>query len=135
MGISDSQGVACDFQGPYNVGEDGYMMMGPPTRYLRMPLSSIEGSTEQWDQAVQESNENYKGRMHNICCDNCHSHVACALNTMGLEAYGMRKWNMVKLCFLVFFKGRFVSLGGAVHQFGPFLFIVLLFTIVGRLLG
>mmetsp|Transcript_16347 Transcript_16347/g.23338 ORF Transcript_16347/g.23338 Transcript_16347/m.23338 type:complete len:120 (-) Transcript_16347:142-501(-) len=116
------------------------MMVGAPTRYLPMPLYSLEdrndtddtGSTEQrWDDGVRQANEIYKTRMHNLCCDNCHSHVACALNTMGLQAYGIQHWNMVKLCFLMFIKGRFVSVSSVVRQFGPFLLLMFLFTLLG----
>lgn len=69
-----------------------------------------------WDEAIQEANCEYRGRMHNICCDNCHSHVAFALNKMGLKAYGIQNWDMVKLCFLVFFRARFLSFRGFLQQ-------------------
>ena len=36
---------------------------------------------------------------HNLCCDNCHSHVARALNLMKYD--NSSSWNMVKLCFLM----------------------------------
>lgn len=144
MGISDSKGVACDFQGHYNVCEDGYMMVGDPTRYLKMPLNSLkivstaveyneeEEKQRLWDKGLRQANEIYKKRLHNICCDNCHSHVACALNVMDLEAFGIKKWDMVKLCFLMFFKARFTSFGSVVQQFGPFLFLVLLCVLLSR---
>jgi hypothetical protein len=68
--------------------------------------------------------------MHNICCDNCHSHVAYALNNMEVKAYGIRQWDMVKLCFLIFLKGRFLSLGGFLAQFLPFGVVVLIILLV-----
>ena len=68
--------------------------------------------------------------MHNICCDNCHSHVAYALNLMELRAYGIRNWDMVKLCFLIFFKGRFLSFGGFMAQFLPFGLMALIIMLV-----
>jgi len=43
---------------------------------------------------------------HNLCCDNCHSHVAMALNLMHYD--GNTNWNMVKLAFMMLLKGRFV---------------------------
>ena len=67
--------------------------------------------------------------MHNICCDNCHSHVAYALNDMEISAYGIRNWDMIKLCFLLFFRGRFLSVGGFISQFLPFsifIFVIIL---------
>ncbi len=83
------------------------------------------GGPDEWDAMIQEANEVYRQRMHNIVCDNCHSHVAYALNRMNL--WGI-KWDMVKLAFLVFFRARFLSLSGFFAQFGPFL--VLLSVIV-----
>ena len=71
--------------------------------------------------------------MHNICCDNCHSHVACALNRMGAKANGVERWDMVKLAALVFFKGRFLSWGAVLYQFGPFAAIVLIVVLTMRL--
>ena len=68
--------------------------------------------------------------MHNICCDNCHSHVAYALNSMELSAFGIRNWDMVKLCFLLFFRGRFLSFGGFIAQFLPFVIFVLIVVLI-----
>lgn len=39
-------------------------------------------AVEAWDAAVDEANRTYCKRMHNLCCDNCHSHVCRALQTM-----------------------------------------------------
>lgn len=92
------------------------MAFGAPTRALCIPHEDAE----RWDTAIREANEVYRGRMHNICCDNCHSHVACALNRMPVRAFGIQNWDMVKLALLVFFKGRFLSTWAVVSQFGPF---------------
>lgn len=134
MGIADSRGHSHDFQGPYNVGTDSSrplprMAFGRPTRYLKMDIGELPGGTGRWDEAILEADRIYKQRMHNICCDNCHSHVARALNIM--EYQGRHDWDMVKLCFLVFFKGSFVNFNSVILQFGPFLLLlvmVLLFT-------
>ena len=153
MGISDSQGRAHDFQGPFHVGTDqSYpvpkMAFGYPTRFFLLKLSDIQNSAH-YDAAIQEADRVYAKRMHNICCDNSHSHVARALNIMNYQ--GRHSWNMIQLCFLVFFQGSFVgsgegrgSGGGLFHnqstsstrtiasslfcQFGPFL--ILLFIIL-----
>lgn len=113
-GICDSVGVASDFQGPYFVGDDGRMAFGAPTRVLHMP------GAPDWDEKIQQANEVYRGRMHNLCCDNCHSHVAYALNLMQVSAYGIQNWDMVKIAAIVFFRARFLSWGGVVYQFLPF---------------
>jgi transmembrane protein 222 len=57
--------------------------------------------------------------MHNIFCDNCHSHVAKCLNIMG---YGDKKsFDMVNLAVWFFFNGSFVSVKAFVVTFLPFL--------------
>ncbi|KAL7477633.1 hypothetical protein ACHAW6_003432 [Cyclotella cf. meneghiniana] len=144
MGIATSRGVACDFQGPYAVGERGRMAFGKPTRALRIDIGSLSdyssilqnpsnvtcaGGADQWDKAITEADAEYRTRMHNICCDNCHSHVAYALNAMDVRAYGIRNWDMVKLCFLMFFKGRFLGVEGFVRQFLPFGLLLLVIVL------
>ena len=107
------------------MGDDGRMAFGSPTRALFIPHEDAEV----WDTAIKEANEIYNGRMHNIFCDNCHSHVATALQRMNMRAYGVENWNMVKLAFLVFFKGKFLSKSAVYAQFGPFLFLVLVIVL------
>merc|ERR1711881_794378 len=89
---------------------------GKTTRYLQLDPTSVLGKP--WDEAVHDASEEYKGRMHNLCCDNCHSHVAMALNLMKYN--GSSSWNMVKLCFLMLFCGRFVSFSGFLKTWLPF---------------
>ncbi|CAM9479242.1 unnamed protein product [Ectocarpus sp. 13 AM-2016] len=115
MGIADSRGVIYDFAGPYTIGED-HMAFGRPTRYLPLDPGRCKG--EQWDESVAHSCETYSKRMHNLCCDNCHSHVALALKRMRYA--GVESWNMVSLCFWIFFAGRYVSVSGFLVQWLPF---------------
>lgn len=128
-GIADSHGIANDFQGSYYVGTDGRMAFGPPTRYLKIDIDVLPGGAARWDEAIREANQVYSQRIHNICCDNCHSHVANALNRMPLEAYGVSKWDMVKLATLIFFKGQFVSFGSFVCTFLPFVIFILVIVL------
>ncbi|CAB9515995.1 Transmembrane protein 222 [Seminavis robusta] len=131
-GISNSHGVASDFQGPYFIGESQHgrrMAFGAPTRYLKIDIGQLPGGAEKWDECVEEANQVYRGRMHNICCDNCHSHVANALNRMPIKA-PLGTWGMVQIATLMFFQGRFVSWWGVILQFGPFLFLVLVFLCI-----
>lgn len=141
-GIADSRGIANDFQGSYYIGTDGRMAFGPPTRYLKLSdIGSLpSGEVDRWDEAIDEANRVYSQRIHNICCDNCHSHVSNALNRMPLEEhggiitmiFGKKQWNMVKLAFILFFKGRFISFGSFLCQFLPFAIMVTLFFLVGK---
>ncbi|CAN0576705.1 unnamed protein product [Laminaria digitata] len=66
--------------------------------------------------------------MHNLCCDNCHSHVAVALTRMRYS--GVEAWNMVTLCFWVFFAGRFVSFSGFLKQWLPFALALTLYLVL-----
>lgn len=56
--------------------------------------------------------------------------MAYALNTMQIKAFGIQKWDMVKLCFLLFFRGRFLSFGGFLAQFLPFMLMMLVVVLV-----
>jgi hypothetical protein len=144
-GIADSKGVISDFQGPYTVGDRGRMAFGAPTRALKIHTavapahdseSSCTAAAARWDEAIQDANQVYRGRMHNILCDNCHSHVAYALNHAGVKEYGVEKWDMVKLAVLLTFRGRFLSWGAVATSYAPFcilLLLVLIFT--GRIFG
>ena len=51
---------------------------GKTYKYLQLDIA-LEDYPE-WNRAVAKADTVYKRRMHNLCCDNCHSHVACALN-------------------------------------------------------
>ncbi|KAJ8924388.1 hypothetical protein NQ315_007184 [Exocentrus adspersus] len=127
MGIATSSGVIRDFAGPYYVSEDS-MAFGRPTKYWQLHPSSARGSISGWDTAVTEASEIYKGRMHNLCCDNCHSHVATALNLM--QYNNSTNWNMVKLAFLMLIHGKYVSFGGLFKTWLPFLIIIVIFIII-----
>ena len=56
-------------------------------------------------------------RMHNLLCDNCHSHVARALNLM--QYSNSTRWNMVSLCLLMLVRGRYVSWGAVLRTWLP----------------
>ena len=87
------------------------MAFGKPTRYWQLNTENMPTSgsnkNEVWDRAVADASDEYKTRMHNLFCDNCHSHVALALNLMEYDK--RTNWNMVTLCFLMLFKGSFVK--------------------------
>lgn len=120
MGICTSRGVITDFAGSYHVSEDN-MAFGWPTKYYQLKLEKCKGKKE-WDDAVYEASEIYKHRVHNLRCDNCHSHVATALNIMKYD--GSTNWNMVKLAILITFKSKYVGLSGFLKQWIPFFILV-----------
>jgi hypothetical protein len=123
LGICDSRGVVTDFAGPYHIGVDG-MAFSRPYLYLQLDPAlaarrpSGASAAEAWDAGVDAGCDEYSGRMHNICCDNCHSHVARCLNEM---RYGGRgDWGMVSVGALVILRGKWVSAGHAVAVWVPF---------------
>lgn len=128
MGICMSNGVIRDFAGPYFVSEDN-MAFGRPTRYLRLSPKYVEGSTIMWDEAVSKSSVLYGTRMHNLFCDNCHSHVGTALS--GMRYRGRTSWNMVILAFWMFFCGRYVGIMGFIKTWLPFVIVLTICIVLG----
>ncbi|KAK9891174.1 hypothetical protein WA026_013490 [Henosepilachna vigintioctopunctata] len=123
MGIALSSGVIRDFAGPYYVSEDN-MAFGRPTKFWQLKPSLARGGVSGWDSAVTEASEIYKNRMHNLFCDNCHSHVATALDIM---RYDNSKWNMIKLAILLIIYGKYVSFGRFLKTWLP---TVLLYAMI-----
>lgn len=106
-----------------------------PLRYWKLDPARVYASgPNAWDTAVHDASEEYKHRMvcelllgvgarmgacptaqhdpsflhlqHNLCCDNCHSHVALALNLMRYN--NSTNWNMVTVCFFCLLYGKYV---------------------------
>ncbi|XP_063932680.1 transmembrane protein 222 [Zophobas morio] len=130
MGVCLSSGIIRDFAGPYYVSQDN-MAFGRPTKYWQLKPALAYGGITGWDRAVTEASEIYSGRMHNLFCDNCHSHVATALNLMQYD--NSKSWNMVKLAFLMLIYSKYVSFCGFVKTWLPFLFLVTLIVLVSVL--
>lgn len=128
MGIALSNGVIRDFAGPYFVSEDN-MAFGRPTRYLILDPRKVNGGAMRWDEAVSKASVVYGTRMHNLFCDNCHSHVGLALSQM--EYNGSIRWNMIRLAAWMFFCGKFVRAPGLLKTFMPFLIIVVVCVLFG----
>jgi len=126
MGICMSSGVIRDFAGPYYVGE-GEMAFGEPTRYLQLTPAKAMGGERGWDDGVIQACDRYKKRMHNLCCDNCHSHVATALENMRYN--DTASWNMVKLAAWMFVKGKYVGMRGVLKTWIPFLVLSTIITL------
>ncbi|XP_034021850.1 transmembrane protein 222-like [Thalassophryne amazonica] len=118
MGICTSAGVVRDFAGSYFVSEDN-RGFGRPTKYWKLDVDKVCGnSVATWDKAVHDASEEYKCRPHNLCFDNCHSHVAIALNLMRYD--NSTSWNMMNLCVLVVIHSENVSWAGFLKTWLPF---------------
>eukprot|EP00918_Siedleckia_nematoides_P025600 GHVU01055279.1.p5 GENE.GHVU01055279.1~~GHVU01055279.1.p5 ORF type:complete len:112 (-),score=15.64 GHVU01055279.1:594-929(-) len=103
-GVGVSEGTIHDFSGPYTISVDN-MAFGNPMRYCRLRLTRDEA--RRWDAAVAAADRTFKKRMHNLCCNNCHHHVAEALNELGYR--GRRNWTQVDVFWMMLFRGSFVS--------------------------
>uniref|UniRef100_F1LCP5 Transmembrane protein 222 n=2 Tax=Ascaris TaxID=6251 RepID=F1LCP5_ASCSU len=125
MGIATSGGIIRDFAGSYCVNENE-MAFGWPTRYLKLDVNKVVGGVEAWDRAVRSASDEYNNHVHNLMCDNCHSHVALALNEM---RYAQRRnYNMFYLGTEMLFRGRYVGFGGFLKQWLPSLVFMVFLT-------
>ncbi|TMS33211.1 hypothetical protein L596_000975 [Steinernema carpocapsae] len=116
MGIASSRGVIRDFAGSYYVSENN-MGFGWPTMYWQLTPNKVIGGPEVFDRAIGDASNEYKNHYHNLFCDNCHSHVAYALNRMAYN--GRTNYNMFNLCFYIMYHGKYVGIGGIIKQWLP----------------
>ncbi|CAN8066648.1 unnamed protein product [Agarophyton chilense] len=145
MGIADSRGVVYDFSGPFQVTV-GSFMCGPAKRQWSLNVNEIhaninstsnsghcdevQSSAKAYDEAVIDASKTYGKRMHNIFCDNCHSHVAKVLNLLQYE--GSSNWNQAYVFWRIWTRGKWTSKWQPAIVFGPLLVIV---VVVGLLAG
>lgn len=131
MGIALSNGVIRDFAGPYFVSED-HMAFGRPTRYLVLDPTRVSGGATAYDEAVTKASAVYGTRMHNLCWDNCHSHVGMALTLMNYS--GSQRWNMVRMAGWMFVCGKYVGIKGVLKTWTPFAIIALIVVLLSMYL-
>jgi hypothetical protein len=123
-GIADSDGYIYDFAGPYTIGKHNFAF-GEPTRYIQLdPKLCTDGS---WNDSIGQGCDIYSRRMHNLFCDNCHSHVAKCLNIMGYKHKS--NYTMISIGVWVFFSGKFVGWSGVIKTYLPFLLLCMIFWI------
>lgn len=118
-GITSGSGAITDFSGPFTVTVNSFMF-GPPRRIWT--LENVDPT--EYDRAVLCAARVYGKRMHNLIVDNCHSHVAYALNEMRYQGRG--DWTMLKVWFAIMAKGRWVSLYSACATLAPFCCLLLI---------
>jgi hypothetical protein len=51
---------------------------------------------------------------------------------MEARAYGVERWDMVKLAIFIFFRGRFLSWWAILYQFGPILLFAMVVGLVTK---
>eukprot|EP00052_Salpingoeca_macrocollata_P017863 m.146174 g.146174 ORF g.146174 m.146174 type:complete len:223 (+) comp20521_c0_seq2:1219-1887(+) len=124
-GICSSAGITYDFAGPYTINEDN-LAFGRPLKYWQLSPSGVHG--DNWDAAVSDGCKEYRMRMHNLCCDNCHSHVAFCLNRMQYQK--KTDWTMFTIGIMMMLRGRYVSYRAMVLTWLPFVCFVVLLALV-----
>eukprot|EP01122_Echinamoeba_exundans_P017440 TRINITY_DN9211_c0_g1_i1.p1 TRINITY_DN9211_c0_g1~~TRINITY_DN9211_c0_g1_i1.p1 ORF type:complete len:200 (+),score=29.65 TRINITY_DN9211_c0_g1_i1:22-621(+) len=132
LGIVTSSGEINDFAGPYYVNRHPHEMgFGVATKYWRVKASDIPGASadwvRQWDDAVQNASCQYDKEVHNLICNNCHSHVAVALNQLKFK--NITYWNTLMLIIYMSLNGKFVSWGRFLQTYAGF-FIILVIAVV-----
>ena len=123
-GIAGSDGVIHDFAGPYFISVDDFAF-GSTVKYL--PLDIAPADIERFNKCLKEADKTYKGRMHNICCDNCHNHVARVLNNFKYR--GRDDYTMVSIAWMLVWEGRYVSWWAALKTY------LVLALIIGIIVG
>ena len=104
-GIGDSRGIIHDFAGPYYVSLDDFAF-GETHKYV--VLTHLEGvSAQEFDEAIRQADVIYRKRMHNIFCDNCHSHVARVLNILNYK--GRSNYTMIDIWWMCLVNSTYVS--------------------------
>jgi len=103
-GIGDSRGVTHDFAGPYYISIDD-LAFGETHKYVTLNLEGI--TVEEYDEAIRQGDKTYEKRMHNIFCDNCHSHVARVLNNLNYK--GKNNYTMIDVWWMCTTQSKFIS--------------------------
>merc|ERR1712173_201840 len=75
-----------------------------------------------YDDAVARASQVYEGLVHNLILNNCHSHVAHALNQLNYR--GFKGWNTAYLILLMFFRGHTVNTTRTMITYLPFVIIL-----------
>jgi transmembrane protein 222 len=137
-----------DFDGPYHISVSplsrspgaGFGTTGFGPVFKRIEVSSRDirkvppgMSPEQaWDSAIDRASSSYRGKTHNLFLQNCHHHVAVALNDV--EYLGFTHWNTTTLTLWFLLRGEFVSRSARIRTYGMFVVILsawLLFWLFG----
>eukprot|EP00920_Eleutheroschizon_duboscqi_P024975 GHVT01061754.1.p1 GENE.GHVT01061754.1~~GHVT01061754.1.p1 ORF type:complete len:178 (-),score=11.52 GHVT01061754.1:205-738(-) len=138
LGICTSQGIVHDFAGD-NFVNVGCLSFGRPLKVWRLAphnlpgLQSSETIEELWDRGIERADDQFNLRPHNIFTNNCHHHVAAALNEV--RYLGKEKWTQVDVWWHCMIHGHYLSWGSVAQAWGPFvvlIFILLAVTLLTR---
>ena len=122
-GIATSEGIIHDFAASFYISID-QMSFGNPTKYLQLDLDERE--RYEYDKAIEKGDLKYHHEMHNLFCNNCHSHVAYILNMIKYK--GKDNYNMVDIWWMLILKGKYISFWAFIKTYlGFFIFCLIIY--------
>ena len=122
--ISDSKGTIYDFQGSYSIGEHKHnTCFGKVRKCVKLNVLN----TEQYDNAIKESNEKFSHLTHNLIVQNCHDHVCEVLNR--IEYNGKSNWDDKTLVLFMIKEGKYLKPSDIAHVYLPFALFLLFFIV------
>jgi len=128
LGIVTSDGTIHDFAGPYYINRHAHKMgFGSVTRYFEVKPRHLKAknhteAAKVWDESINSASAAYDQMLHDLICNNCHSHVARALNEV--EFCGFSHWNTFFLIFFMLFNAKFVSVARFIQTYVGFLLLL-----------
>ena len=117
-GICTSSGVIHDFAGSYTISIDNFSF-GNVTKYVQLKLTNNEKKV--WDNALRKGDEIYSNEEHNLCTNNCHSHVAYVLNLVKYKGYS--NYTMIHIWWMLILKGKYTDFFGFLKSYIGFFII------------
>ena len=127
-GIGTSSGVIHDFAGSFFISVDDFSF-GKPTKYYQLDLSEQE--QYEFDRAVEKADNKYNMEEHNLCFNNCHSHVACVLNNIKYK--GKSNYTMVDVWWMLIIRGKYISFCSFIKTYiGFFIFVFIMWMITHK---
>ncbi|EPT29006.1 transmembrane protein TMEM222 [Toxoplasma gondii ME49] len=108
VGICTAEGVVHDFAGPYFISVDR-MAFNRPMRVWRLDRGGVNHPEDpmMYDRAIEAADAQFCRMSHNLICNNCHHHVADALNHMAYK--GRRNWTQFDVWWQLVVRGRFLT--------------------------
>ena len=127
-GIGNSTGIIHDFAGSYYVSIDDFAF-GKPTKYLQLDLNEQE--KYEYDRAIERGDNKYNMEEHNLCINNCHSHVAYVLNQIKYK--GRSNYTMFDIWWMLIYKGKYISFISFIKTYiGFFILILILWMLMPK---
>ena len=101
------------------------MAFGEPHKYVF--LNSDLKNEEVWDDCIDKADDKYRTEEHNLCCNNCHSHVAHALNLMKYN--NKSDYNMINIWWLCLVSSKYVSWTHVIKTYSGFVILILIWLL------